>query len=247
MPESAIVTRPRWRWIDRLLVGAALSACSLSAWTHQGEDADLVADGISHAADWINGAAVPRGGPERYMAGLLLPMDIAAYKAFVQNAYAEPPKDLGTTALSAFLQLGGKVNARVEDVCFLLYNVHGKEDLVSQFIAPHDAAYAPSMAPYLFLAAHEYGHCMDFRARGQNLRPTLQGEAYADIFAILLLRKAGVPIDEISSIIASRKNAGPTHSTLKWCQRALSPTIAIFQNSIEDLARLADNLVEARF
>lgn len=202
------------------------------------------------AANWLNAAIASKAGRgSRQIDAAILPMNVPNYYQFVASAYGENvSSDLGKPALSAYLQANTLVDQRQIDTCFLLYNSNTKNDLETQFVAPHRKRYGNSIVPFAFIAAHELGHCIEFQHNSperMRMRSKLQLEVSADIFAILLLRQTGVDAQELSTITASRTNQSTTHATWKWIQPALEKDF-FFQSEklIEDLWKTADKLSE---
>lgn len=237
--------------LKRIAIAACLSTNLVYAQSISPDfNADSMSQRIEQAALWLNNAMSTTGRTPGVFAQIL-PMDIANYKNFVQLAYSESvDPELGEPALSAFFQAQARMDSQVKDICFLLYNPKAKSILESQFISPHMKKFGQSMTPYLFIAAHEVGHCMEFqRYSGESKlarnRSKLQMEVGADAFALLLLRKAGVNPEELTSIIDSRQNQSTTHATWRWIQPALTLPLPIPSNRlIEDLWQMADKISE---
>jgi hypothetical protein len=205
-------------------VRASLLALSLLG-APSAQAADAMFERLAQASQWIEDATGASTGAAGAIRLQLLPMDLPGYQQYVASAYSEPPSALGESALSAFYQHGGQIDSRRQNICFLLYNPKARRILDEQFVAPHHKAHAPSLAPYLFMAAHELGHCMEFKhsvGKPSAARHALRMEVRADSFAILALRQAGVPSEEIAAIVDSRQRGGATHGTWKWIQPALA-------------------------
>lgn len=209
---------------------------------------DVMGQRITMAVSWLNDAL--GSAPGASSPGItiqLLPMDELGYKRYVAKAHMEELAPLiGKPALSAFYQAGGRVDGKAQDVCFLLYNPKGASQLTEFFVGPFEAAHGEALAPYLFLAAHELGHCIEFQRAAKSglpVRKSLQMEISADSFAILVMRKAGVPSEQIEPIIASRQSAAASHRTWPWAVKTLSmPLPAGGSGWIEDAWRSAARL-----
>lgn len=216
--------------------------------------AELVAQRLQVGADWLNASMSAFGGGTRPLRAQLLPMDVGNYKDFVRLAYPEDEigANLGEPGLSAFFQAGARVDQQVSDVCYLLYNPKARSHLLDQFIEPH-ARVAPqgrgSVVPYAFLVAHEVGHCLDFQnappsLRTQPLSP-LRMEVAADAFALLVLRAANVPTDELAAVVSSRRRALGSHATWHWIQPALTIQLPPASTRlIKELWEIADKISE---
>lgn len=209
---------------------------------------DAMGQRIAMAGSWLNDALSSSPGASSSSIEIqLLPMDEPGYKRYVAKAHMEELAPLiGKPALSAFYQAGGRVDGKSQDVCFLLYNPKGASQLTDLFVGPFEAAHGEALAPYLFLAAHELGHCIEFQRAaksGAPVRKSLQMEISADSFAILVMRKAGVPPEQIEPIIASRQSAAASHRTWPWAAKALSMPLPIGASGwIEDAWRSAAKL-----
>lgn len=213
-----------------------------------------MAQRLQVGVNWLNAAMLSSSLGTRTLQAQLLPMDIGNYKDFVQLAYPERGSglDIGTPGLSAFFQAGAQVDQKLRDVCYLLYNPKAGKDLLDQFIEPH-TKFAPqdppSVVPYAFLVAHEMGHCLDFQAAPSASRShplaSLRMEVAADAFALLVLRAANVPPDELSALVSSRRRTVGSHATWRWIQPALSTALPpTSPRLIKELWEMADAMSE---
>lgn len=231
--------------------------CAATSWTSTGAQpatAEAMAQRLQLGTDWLNGAMADFGGGTRPLRAQVLPMDVSNYKDFVRLAYPEEGSGstVGEPGLSAFFQAGARVDQQVSDVCYLLFNPRARSELLDQFIEPH-AKVAPqgsaSVVPYAFLAAHEVGHCLDFQnappAGRSQPRSPLRMEVAADAFALLVLRAAKVPTEELAAVVSSRRGHLGSHATWRWIQPALTaPLPPPSPRLIKDLWEMADKMSE---
>ena len=230
--------------MKRLAILCAMAMASACSWAQPSVSAiDPQFERLEQAVQWLN--SQPWAGARRIQTRLL-PMQEAGYRMYVASALAEEPSEVGSSALAAFYQGGATLNGSRSDVCFLLYNPSAKSALAQQFVDPYRRAHGDGMAPHLFLAAHELGHCLDFQARAQG-GPKRQGasmEALADVFALRLLFASGTPPAQARAIVESRQRSGPTHATWAWVERALQTNLSSPSSfSIEDVWKKADQEV----
>jgi hypothetical protein len=220
-----------------ILGGLALMA---GLWAPLGVAQDMQKERLDIAADWLNQAQKRSSDP---MLIQTLSMDEPNYRLYVASAYGEEASSVGNAALAAFYQSGALVDGQRRDVCFLLYNPAAKNILADQFVLPYEKAHGEALAPHLFLAAHELGHCLDFRARLRGAKPRrgVLMEAVADVFAIKVLLNAGIPNDHVHAIVESRRRSGPSHATWSWAAGTLQkPLSSPRGRSIEEVWKKAD-------
>lgn len=236
--------------LARAFVVAVSTAC-FATFSPAQLPPDTIALRLRGGVDWLNAALSTASRSTRSLQAQILPMDVANYKHFVGLAYGEEvDPTLGDPALAAFFQSGARVDAQVQDVCFLLYNPKAKSDLTDQFVEPHSRLFGESIVPYAFLAAHEVGHCLDFQRSTSTSgyaapRSKLRLEVAADAFAILLLRRAGVPSDQLVEIVKSRRSATGSHATWRWIGPAFdAPLPSPSPRLIEELWNIADTMSE---
>ena len=200
---------------------------------------------LQNASEWL-AQAIPHGTSHKKIVPVVLPMNTPSYQQFASAAYPdEMATSIGKPALSAFFQQNGLVDGKKADICYLLFNPMATDELMKQFVTNHDSKLQPNYVPYVFLAAHELGHCYDFQRKQSPAYNSFEAEVFADAFAIHILLMAKIPEYEIKYVIASRNNTSQTHSTWKKIEQILNQKSAPRNiKNIEDIINASDNVTK---
>lgn len=161
----------------------------------------------------------------------------------------------GDPALSAFYQARGMINGRTTPVCYLLFNKNRLSDLDNQFFLSSDPD--SQMATAIFLAAHEFGHCLDQKDNAKTTNAldsavkNRWGEFGADLFGALLMMDVTHNQELLEKITIVREQGGATHRTSEGLRELLreinQKELKTEGFQIKDFWNLADTLRKKTF